>query len=150
MFRSRTVTKANAVMVPVGAAFFSMFTFYDYMQNGPRIQRSAGWTRFHAHGAGYYRWPQISSRTLPTGGVRPLLLIETAFATAGFFWLTQVLPHRSYLDFVPGPSCAVALEFGLLFTALASAGTAGVPSADAGVASGVLSTRRGSSGDRWG
>ncbi|MGH9028412.1 MAG: MFS transporter, partial [Acidimicrobiales bacterium] len=85
---------------------------------------------------------QASSRILPKSGVRPLLLVGTAFATGGFIWMTQIHAQSSYVSHVLGPGSIVALALGVLFTPLASAATAGVHFTEAGLASGVLNTSR--------
>ncbi len=63
-------------------------------------------------------------------------------ATAGFGWLTQIASSRGYWTVVFGGATLVSLGIGLVYTALASAGTVGVDSTDAGLASGVLNTSR--------
>ena len=143
LFRSRSVSGANAVMLLVGAAFFSMWYFLSlYMQN------VLGYSALHA-GLAFLPMAltiivgaQVSSRLLPRTGVRPLLLVGTAIATGGFVWLSTIHAHSSYATHVLGPGGSIALALGLLFTPLASAATAGVHQSEAGLASGVLNTSR--------
>jgi EmrB/QacA subfamily drug resistance transporter len=143
LFRSRSVTGANAVMLCVGAAFFSMWYFLSlYMQNVLGYSALRAGLAFMPMALAIVVGAQTSSRILPKSGVRPLLLVGTALATGGFIWMTQIHAHSSYVGHVVGPSCMVSLALGLLFTPLASAATAGVPFTEAGLASGVLNTSR--------
>jgi hypothetical protein len=66
----------------------------------------------------------------------------TLLAAAGFAWVSRIDPHASYWGRVFGPGCVIALALGVLFTPLAAAATAAVPSHQAGLASGVLNTSR--------
>ncbi len=143
LFRSRSVTGSNIVMLLVGAAFFSMWYFLSlYLQNvlgdGPL---KAGLS-FVPMAVSIIIGAQISSRLLPSLGVRPLLMVGTVLAAGGFVWLSRIGPHSSYWVHVFGPGCIISFALGLLFTPLASGATAGVPPGEAGLASGVLNTSR--------
>jgi len=143
LFRSRSVTGANAVMLLIGAAFFSMWYFLSlYMQNVLGYSALRAGMAFLPMALAIIVGAQTSSRILPRSGVRPILLAGTALAGGGFLWMTQIHAHSSYLGHVFGPGCIVALALGLLFAPLAGAATAGVPQNQAGLASGVLNTSR--------
>ncbi len=143
LFRSRSVTGSNIVMFLVGAAFFSMWYFLSlYLQNVLGYGALKAGLAFFPMAATIIIGAQTSSRLLPRIGVRPLLLVGTALATAGFIWLTQIHDHSSYIGHVFGPGCIISLALGLLFTPLASAATTGVDFSEAGLASGVLNTAR--------
>jgi MFS family permease len=85
---------------------------------------------------------QISSRLLSRTGVRPLLQIGAVLATLGFLWISLIKPADSYAGHILAPSFLCAFAMGLLFAPLATAATAGVDRADAGLASGLLNTAR--------
>ncbi|HUB71244.1 MAG TPA: MFS transporter [Acidimicrobiales bacterium] len=143
LFRSRSVTGANIVMLLIGAAFFSMWYFLSlYMQNVLGYSALRAGLAFLPMALAIVVGAQTASRILPKSGVRPLLFVGAALATAGFAWLTQVQAHSSYLAHIFGPGCIISLAIGLLFPALASAATAGVSYSEAGLASGVLNTSR--------
>jgi len=143
LFRSRSVTGANIVMLLVGAAFFSMWYFLSlYMQNVLGYSALRAGLAFLPMALAIIVGAQASSRILPTSGVRPLLVAGAAFATGGFAWMTQIHAHSSYVTHVLGPGCIISLALGLLFPPLASAATAGVHFTEAGLASGVLNTSR--------
>ena len=143
VFRSRSVSGANAVMFLIGAAFFSMWYFLSlYLQNVLSYSALRAGLAFVPMAIMIMAGAQASSRLLPRIGVRPLLFTGTLLATAGFAWVSRISPEGSYWEHVFGPGCVIALALGVLFTPLASAATAGVPASRAGLASGVLNTSR--------
>ncbi|HYA69515.1 MAG TPA: MFS transporter [Acidimicrobiales bacterium] len=143
LFRSRSVTGANGVMLLVGAAFFSMWYFLSlYMQNVLGFSALRTGLAFLPMALAIVIGAQVSSRALPATGVRPLLLVGTVMAFGGFLWLSRIQAHSSYIGHVFGPGCLIAAALGVLFTPLASAATAEVSYTEAGLASGVLNTSR--------
>src|SRR6202161_3582941 len=127
LFRSRSVSGANAVMFLVGAAFFSMWYFLSlYLQNVLGDSALKTGLAFLPMGVTIMIGAQASSRILPRVGVRPLLQAGTLVAAGGFAWLSAITPHASYWTHVFGPGCLISLALGLLFTPLAAAATAGV------------------------
>ena len=143
LFRSRPVSGANAVMILVGAAFFSMWYFLSlYMQNVLGYSALRAGVAFLPMALAIIVGAQVSSRSLPRTGVRPLLIVGTVIAGLGFGWLSGIGAHSSYAAHVLGPGCIIAFALGVLFTPLASAATSGVPYSEAGLASGVLNTSR--------
>lgn len=143
VFHSRPLTIANLVMLLAGGAFFSMWFFLTYY-----FQEILG---YGAVRAGFSFLPmavaiiigsQVSSRLLVHHGVRPIILAGSALATGGFFWLSLITTHSTYwADLLP-PSFVASFAMGLLFAPLATAATAKVDRADAGLASGVLNSSR--------
>jgi EmrB/QacA subfamily drug resistance transporter len=143
LFRSRSLTGANIVMFLVGAAFFSMWYFLSlYLQNVLGLDAMRAGLAFVPMAVSIIVGSQISARLLTRLGVRPLLLVGTALAATGFFWLSHIQSDSSYATAVLGPGCTISLALGLLFTPLASAATTGVAPLEAGLASGVLNTSR--------
>jgi EmrB/QacA subfamily drug resistance transporter len=143
LFRSRSVTGANLVMLPVGAAFFSMWYFLSlYLQDVLGYSALRAGLAFTPMGVAIIIGAQASPRLLPRIGMRSVLAIALLLATFGFAWMSRIPAHSSYVVHVLGPGCVVAFAIGLLFTPLAAAATAGVPLNQAGLASGVLNTSR--------
>jgi EmrB/QacA subfamily drug resistance transporter len=143
VFRSRSVSGANAVMLLVGAAFFSMWYFLSlYLQNVLGYSALRAGLAFVPMAIMIIVGAQASSRLLPRTGARPLLLAGTLLASVGFAWVSRITPHASYAERVLGPGAVIALALGVLFTPLAAAATTGVPASRAGLASGVLNTSR--------
>ncbi len=143
LFGSRSVAGANVVMLPVGAAFFSMWYFLSlYFQDVLGYSALRAGVAFIPMALAVILGAQASPRLLPKTGLRPLLVAAMLLAAGGYAWLARLPAHNSYLAHVLGPGCIAALALGLLFTPLASAATAGVPVGQAGLSSGVLNTSR--------
>lgn len=143
LFRSRSVSGANAVMLLSGIAFFSMWYFLSlYLQEvhgyGPL---KAGLLFLPMSGA-IIIGAQTSARLVTRVGVRPVLTTGLLLATGGFLWLADLGAASGYVSGVLGGSLLTSLGMGLSFTPLATAATAGVPMHQAGLASGVLNTSR--------
>ena len=143
IFHSRPLTVANIVMLLAGGAFFSMWFFLTYyfqeiLGYGPV---KAGFA-FLPMAVAIIIGSQVSSRLLVKTGVRPLLLVGSAFATLGFYWLSLIGVHSTYYADLLPPSFAASFAMGLLFAPLATAATAKVDRKDAGLASGVLNSSR--------
>ncbi len=143
IFRSRSLRVANIVMLLVGGAFFAMWYFltfyYQYVLGYGAVKTGFA---FLPMALSIIAGAQISSRLLARTGVRPLLFTGAAFATLGFLWISRITPESSYLGAILAPSIICAFAMGLLFTPLATAATAKVERADAGLASGMLNTAR--------
>ncbi len=143
IFRSRSLSTANAVMVLVGGTFFAMWYFLTYY-----FQLVLGYGPVHAGlvfvptAIAIILGAQISSRLIARAGVRPLLQVGATLATLGFFWLSLIKADSNYWAHVFAPSFITAFAMGLLFSPLAMAATSSVDRADAGLASGVLNTSR--------
>jgi EmrB/QacA subfamily drug resistance transporter len=143
LFGSRSVAGANLVMLPVGAAFFSMWYFLSlYFQDVLGYSALRAGLAFVPMALAVILGAQASPRLLPKTGVRRLLVAAMLLAAVGYAWLAQLPAHGAYLARVLGPGCIAALALGLLFTPLASAATSGVPISQAGLSSGVLNTSR--------
>jgi EmrB/QacA subfamily drug resistance transporter len=143
IFRSRSLSTANGVMVLVGGVFFAMWYFLTYyfqlvLGFGPVKAGLA----FVPTAIAIILGAQISSRLIARAGVRPLLQIGATLATLGFFWLSLIKTDSNYWAHVFAPSFITAFAMGLLFSPLAMAATSDVDRADAGLASGVLNTAR--------
>ena len=143
LFRSRSLSGANVVMLLIGAAFFCMWYFLSlYLQNVLGFGALRAGLAFFPMAVSIIIGAQLSSRSLTRLGCRPLLFAGTLLAAGGFAWLSQIPAAGNYWEHVFGPGCVIALALGVLFTPLAAAATAGVRPAEAGLASGVLNTSR--------
>lgn len=143
LFRSRALSGANAVMLLVGAAFFSMWYFLSlYLQNVLGYSALRAGVAFVPMTVMIIVGAQTSSRLVGPLGARPLLVAGTALGAGGFWWLAGIGPTSHYWPTIAAPGCLVTLALGILFTPLATAATAGVDRTEAGLASGVLNTSR--------
>ncbi|MFI1864715.1 MFS transporter [Streptomyces jumonjinensis] len=73
---------------------------------------------------------------------RTLIAAGALIAASGFWWQSAITPDSGYLTGIFGPAVAISLGGGLLSTPLITTVTAGVDSADAGAASGLMNTTR--------
>jgi EmrB/QacA subfamily drug resistance transporter len=143
IFKSRSLTTANIMMFLIGGTFFAMWYFLTYYFQGVLGYGpvKAGFA-FFPMALAIILGAQISSRLLSRTGVRPLLQVGAILATLGFLWISRIKPADSYAGHILVPSFICAFAMGLLFAPLATAATAGVDRADAGLASGLLNTAR--------
>jgi EmrB/QacA subfamily drug resistance transporter len=143
LFRMRSVSGANIVMLLVGAVFFSMWYFLSlYVQDVLGYSALRAGLAFVPMGIAIIIGAQATSRAMPRTGIRPLLFAGTVLATGGFFWLSRIGPTSNYWVDVLGPGVIVALALGVLFPPLAAAATMDVGRSEAGLASGLLNTAR--------
>jgi EmrB/QacA subfamily drug resistance transporter len=140
LFKSRTLLGADVGALFVGAGIFAIFFFLIlWMQviNGYSPVKSGllflPMTVLIGVSAG------ISAKLLGRVGPRPLLSIGPVLAALGLLTLgLRLEPDSSYLTVVLPSLALVAFGMGLSFVALTSSAVAGVPHADAGIASALL------------
>ncbi len=143
IFRSRSVSGANAVMFLLFGALFGSWYFETlYMQHVLGFSPLQAGLAFLPQTLLIAAGAQIVSRLVSRMGPRPLILIGTLVAAAGLAWMTRITPHSTFLADLFGPFVLIGLGMGLTVTPVAVAGTAGVPQGDAGLASGLLNTSR--------
>lgn len=142
-FRARAASGANAVMLLIGGAFFSMWYFLTlFMQDVLHYSALKTGLAFLPQSFAIIIGAQISSRLMSRTGVWPIVLSGTAVATGGFLLLSRLPLNADYATAIMLPGSAIAFALGLLFSPLAAAATSTVASHDAGLASGILSTSR--------
>lgn len=141
IFKIRNVSGANLMMVPVTAGLMGMFFFVSLYIQGV-LQYSP-----LATGLSFLPIPIIigisstlAPRLVAKVGFKPLLITGTALLTVGTFFLSFVSADGSYLVNVLPGLVIMALGAGITFVSVSVAATSGVPSHEAGLASGLLST----------
>jgi EmrB/QacA subfamily drug resistance transporter len=143
IFRSRSVSGANAVMFLMFGALFGSWYFETlYMQHVLGFSPLQAGLAFLPQTLLIAAGAQIVSRLVSRLGPRRLILVGTLVGAAGLTWLTRITPHSTFVADLLGPFILIGLGMGLTVTPVAVAGTAGVPPADAGLASGLLNTSR--------
>jgi MFS family permease len=85
---------------------------------------------------------QVTARLVMRLGPRLLILVGTLVGASGLLWLTRITPASTFAPDLLCPFILIGLGMGLTVTPVTVAGTAGVPRADAGLASGLLNTSR--------
>ena len=141
IFKIRNVSGANLMMVPVTAGLMGMFFFVSLYIQGV-LQYSP-----LATGLSFLPIPIIigvsstlAPRFVAKVGFKPLLITGTALLTIGTFLLSFVSADGSYIINVLPGLVIMALGAGITFVSVSVAATSGVPSHEAGLASGLLST----------
>ena len=141
IFSVRTVRGANVVMLVVAAGLFAMFFF-----NTLYVQRVLGYSPLEAGLAflpftlGIIIGAGLSQRFLPLIGARDVPVIGILMAVAGLLLFVRLTPESTYLvDLLPGVMLA-SIGMGLTFVPITLIATSGIPSGDAGLASGLFNT----------
>ncbi|HET7048361.1 MAG TPA: MFS transporter [Solirubrobacteraceae bacterium] len=143
IFSSRTLTAANVVVFLLGAAVFAMWFFLSLY-----LQQVRGYSPLRA---GLAFLPMtlciivcsaLASRAVTKVGPKPMLVFGMAVEAVGLLLFTDLSAHGTYLGDVLAPSLLVAIGLGCSFVPVTIAAVAGVPSREAGLASGVVNTSR--------
>jgi EmrB/QacA subfamily drug resistance transporter len=143
LFRSRSVSGANLVMLCLGGGFFAYWFFLSlYMQNVLGYSPLRSGLAFVPMALAIVVGAQIGSRLVPRVGARPMLIVGPVIAAVSVLWLSRITADGTYIGSLLGPSVLGPLGIGLAFTPIAFAATSGVPRDQAGLASGLLNTTR--------
>jgi predicted MFS family arabinose efflux permease len=143
VFRSRSLSGANVVMLCLGGAMFAMWFFLTlYMQSVLGYSPLAAGLAFVPQTVAIAVGAGISSRLLPRVGPRSLLVVGPLISASGLAWLSQLSATGTYVVDILGPGVLIALGLGLSFMPVTFAATSGVPRSDAGLASGLVNTTR--------
>jgi EmrB/QacA subfamily drug resistance transporter len=143
LFKSRSVSAANAVMLLMGVVFFSMWYFLSlYLQDVHGYHPLKTGLLFLPMCAAMITGAQTAGRMLGRIGPQRMLVFGMGLSAIGFAWLTQLSATSSYLDGVLGGTLLISFGMGMSFTPLATAATAGVHWSQVGIASGLLNTSR--------
>ena len=143
IFRSRSVSGGNAVMLMMFGALFGSWYFETlYMQHVLGYSPLQAGLAFLPQTLLIAAGAQVTSRLVPKFGPRLLILVGTVVAGGGLAWLAQITTGSTFVADLLGPYVLIGLGMGLAVTPIAVAGTAGVPREEAGLASGLLNTSR--------
>lgn len=143
IFRSRSVSGGNAVMLLLFSAMFGSWYFETlYMQRVLGFSPLQAGLAFLPQTLLIAAGAQVTARLVTRLGPRPLIFAGALVSAAGLAWLAQITPTSSFLTDLLGPFVLIGLGMGLTVTPVTVAGTAGVPHQDAGLASGLLNTSR--------
>ncbi|MGI8677720.1 MAG: MFS transporter [Jatrophihabitans sp.] len=143
LFRSRSLTGANLIMVLTGSVMFSLFFFLSQY-----LQDVQGYSPLRA-GFAFLPMPlaiivgtQISSRIVERVGPRVLLMIGPIISAGGLLLLSRLGPTSSYALHIGLPGAIITFGIGMSFVPVTLAATTGVDPRDAGLASGLINTAR--------
>lgn len=144
LLRIRSVVVGNLALLLAGASLNPMWFFltlsmqnvlgYTPMQTGLAFLPHTLVTIAVGTWATPWLMRRVDARVLVTGGA--------LLAAAGFVWQAQLSADSTYPTGILGPAIVVGTGAGLLNTPLTVAVTAGVPTAEAGAASGLMNTTK--------
>jgi EmrB/QacA subfamily drug resistance transporter len=141
IFRLRSLSSANLVMLLVAAGMFAMFFFASiYVQEVLGYSPLRAGLAFLPITAGIVVAAGLSQQLIKRFGVRAVGVAGMAVAAAGLFMLSRIPIAGSYgTDLLPG-LMTMAFGMGLTFVPITLVATTNVEAADAGLASGLLNT----------
>lgn len=143
IYRSRTLSAANVVVLLVGGATFGMWFFVSLY-----VQQVLGYSPIKA---GLAFLPMtlcivagsvLASRAVRRVGAKPMLVAGMIAQAVGLLLFTGVAVNGSYLGDLLAPSLLVAIGIGLAFVPATISAVAGVAPNEAGLASGLVNTSR--------
>jgi EmrB/QacA subfamily drug resistance transporter len=143
IFRSRTLTAANLVVFTIGAASFAMWYFLTlYLQQVQGFSPLKTGLTFLPMTLSIVAGSTIASRLVGRVGAKRLLVTGMALQAIGLLLLNGISAGGSYVGELLVPSLLVALGIGLAFVSGTISAVNGVPSHEAGLASGIVNTAR--------
>jgi EmrB/QacA subfamily drug resistance transporter len=141
IFRTRTLTAANASMMLVASGMFSMFFFASlYVQEVLGYSPLKAGLAFLPVTSGMIVGAGVAQGLIKRFGPRVVGVIGVSFATAGMVWLTGLPVHGSYVSDLLVGLMPMSIGMGLTFVPVTLMATAGVSPEDSGLASGLLNT----------
>ncbi len=143
LFRSASLSTANAIIMLVGGATFGMWFFFSLY-----LQQVRGYSPLHA---GIIFLPMtlaivacsvLVSRIIIHVGAKALLIFGMLLLTAGLALFATIGPHSSYLGGMLAPSLLTSLAIPFAFIPSTITATSGVAPQEAGIASGIVNASR--------
>ncbi|HWN25650.1 MAG TPA: MFS transporter, partial [Actinomycetospora sp.] len=108
VFRIRSVSTANVVILLITSAMFSMWFFVSlHMQGVLGFDALAAGLAFLPQSASVVVGSQISSRLVSRLGPRAMIVAGGALTAAGFAWFSFLTPTTSWTAGILGPGIAV-------------------------------------------
>ena len=141
LFASRERTGAYLVrMLYLGAMISFFFFTTQFLQGVLGFSPLLAGVAFLPMSAVNFAVALLVTRLVRRAGSAPVLIAGLAATLAGMAWLSRVDAGSGYLTAVALPMVLIGVGQGLAFAPMTSAGLAGVESADAGAASGLINT----------
>jgi predicted MFS family arabinose efflux permease len=143
IFRSRTLTSANAVIFFLGASAFSMWFFVSlYMQQVLHYSPIEAGLGFAPMGAFVVVGSAIAGRVAGRFGPGRVVTVGMAMIGIGLLIFSGVDAHGSYAQEVLVPGLITACGIGVVFVSGTVSAVAGVRREETGLASGLVNTSR--------
>ncbi|HEX4774355.1 MAG TPA: MFS transporter [Candidatus Saccharimonadales bacterium] len=141
IFRIRNLSGADLLQLLMAAGMFSIFFFSTLY-----LQEILGYSPVKT-GFSFLIIPIIIAiaatnvpRLVAKVGYRPILMVAPLFVSAGLFWLSHIPVNGTFWGNVAPGMILLAFGMGSTFVSVSIAATSGVPSHEAGLASGLLNT----------
>jgi predicted MFS family arabinose efflux permease len=141
IFRSRTLSGANAVALLLGLAIFAVFYFLSlYMQQVLGFSPLRTGFAYLPITMGFIVVGGAAPALVGRLGVKWLLAVGMLVAAGAFLLLAQLPDHGAYAANILPAFIVLPLGAGLAFLSVTNAAVAGVEQRDAGLASALLNT----------
>jgi MFS family permease len=143
IYRSRTLSSSNVVVLLVGGATFGMWFFVSlYLQQVLGYSPIKAGLAFLPMTLCIVAGSTFASRAVIRIGAKPLLVTGMLLQALGLLLFTRVAVDGTYLRDMLAPSLLVAIGIGLAFVPATITAVAGVEPREAGLASGLVNTSR--------
>jgi EmrB/QacA subfamily drug resistance transporter len=143
IYRSRTLSSSNVVVLLVGGATFGMWFFVSlYLQQVLGYSPIKAGLAFLPMTLCIVAGSTFASRAVMRIGAKPLLVAGMLLQALGLLLFTRVAVDGTYLGDMLAPSLLVAIGIGLAFVPATISAVAGVEPREAGLASGLVNTSR--------
>jgi EmrB/QacA subfamily drug resistance transporter len=143
LFRVRSVSAANTVLLTCGAATFGTWYFLSlYMQNVLHYSPVRTGVSFLPHTVAIIVGSKLAPRLMGRFDARLVGAAGGVLLAAGLVWQSDLPVHGGYWAVIAGPGALTMFGAGLLMTPISAAATSGVPIGDQGLVSGLLNTSR--------
>ncbi len=143
IYRSRTLSASNIVVLAIGAATFAMWFFLSlYLQQVRGYSAIRTGLAFLPMTLCIVGGSTFASRAVTRVGTKPLLVAGLLCLGAGLTLYSGLTPDGNYFMQVLLPSLLVAIGIGLSFVPVTISAVAGVAPQEAGLASGLVNTSR--------
>lgn len=141
IFRSQTLSGANAVMLLLGLALFAVFFFMSlYMQQVLGFSPLQTGLGFLPISFGFIAVASVAAQLVGRVGAKWLLVIGLLITAAAFLLLAQIPDQGSYARDILPAFIVLPLGAGLAIFSVTNAAVAGVKPRDAGLASALVNT----------
>jgi EmrB/QacA subfamily drug resistance transporter len=141
IFRTRSLSTANGVMVLAMAGMFAMFFFATiYVQEVLGYSPIKSGFAFLPFTVGIIGGSVAAQQLIPRIGVKAQILSGLVLAGVGLVLMTRITPEGSYVGELLPAVIVLAIGMGMLFVPLTLLATTNVDGHDAGLASGLFNT----------
>jgi EmrB/QacA subfamily drug resistance transporter len=136
IFRARDRSGSNLIMLCIGTSMFGLFFFLTlFMYNVWGYSALKTGIAYLPMVVVIMAMAGLSTQLVPRVGARPLLIVASAIAVGGMFWLSRISEHSTYTGGLLGPLLVTAAGLGLAFMPATLVALAKVDEKDAGLAS---------------